>query len=207
VFFTESVRPFAEDILRLAGSAATRGHGALDGACRPMHYQNSLAAEGSTVAALPRTLGQLQTQQAIEETGEQLPRLELGWVFEPLREDPRTPIIMRPAGVDESIPSEVDTSVTPRSVNSLTVCCASRLGRGNSKRRTHSETSSNYLCANGGLEAGGMAPSRARGRPRSEERRDAVLTAAMELMQEDDLRRASFARSIYSDLPRRVDVR
>ena len=30
------------------------------------------AAEGSTVAALHRTLGQLQTQQAIEEPGEQL---------------------------------------------------------------------------------------------------------------------------------------
>ena len=28
-----------------------------------------------------------------------------------------------------------------------------------------------------------MSPSRARGRPRSEERRDAVLKAAMELMQ------------------------
>jgi AcrR family transcriptional regulator len=39
-----------------------------------------------------------------------------------------------------------------------------------------------------------MSPSRARGRPRSEERRDAVLKAAMELMQEDDLRRASVDR-------------
>ena len=39
-----------------------------------------------------------------------------------------------------------------------------------------------------------MTPSRARGRPRSEERRDAVLAAAMELMQEDDLRRASVDR-------------
>src|ERR1700738_2962629 len=39
-----------------------------------------------------------------------------------------------------------------------------------------------------------MTPSRARGRPRSEERRDAVLTAAMELMREDDLRRASIDR-------------
>jgi AcrR family transcriptional regulator len=39
-----------------------------------------------------------------------------------------------------------------------------------------------------------MTPSRARGRPRSEERRDAVLNAAMELMQEDDLRRASVDR-------------
>jgi hypothetical protein len=37
-------------------------------------------------------------------------------------------------------------------------------------------------------------PSRARGRPRSEERRDAVLKAAMELMLEDDLRRASIDR-------------
>ena len=39
-----------------------------------------------------------------------------------------------------------------------------------------------------------MTPSRARGRPRSEESRDAVLKAAMELMQEDDLRRASVDR-------------
>jgi len=39
-----------------------------------------------------------------------------------------------------------------------------------------------------------MTPNRPRGRPRSEERRDAVLTAAMELMQEDDLRRASVDR-------------
>jgi len=39
-----------------------------------------------------------------------------------------------------------------------------------------------------------MTPSRARGRPRSEERRDAVLAAAMELMQEDDLRMASVDR-------------
>jgi len=39
-----------------------------------------------------------------------------------------------------------------------------------------------------------MTPSRGRGRPRSEERRDAVLKAAMELMQEDDLRRASVDR-------------
>ena len=39
-----------------------------------------------------------------------------------------------------------------------------------------------------------MNPSRARGRPRSEERRDAVLKAAMELVQEDDPRRASVDR-------------
>ena len=39
-----------------------------------------------------------------------------------------------------------------------------------------------------------MAPSRARGRPRSEECRDAVLSAALELMREDDLRRASVDR-------------
>src|SRR6202051_1945006 len=39
-----------------------------------------------------------------------------------------------------------------------------------------------------------MNPSRARGRPRSEEHRHAVLNAAMELMQEDDLRRASVDR-------------
>src|SRR4029079_503730 len=39
-----------------------------------------------------------------------------------------------------------------------------------------------------------MTPNRARGRPRSEEHRDAVLTAAMELMQEDDLRKASIDR-------------
>ena len=39
-----------------------------------------------------------------------------------------------------------------------------------------------------------MTPSRGRGRPRSEERRDAVLKAALELLQEDDLRRASVDR-------------
>src|ERR1700692_3958140 len=39
-----------------------------------------------------------------------------------------------------------------------------------------------------------MTPARARGRPRSEKHRDAVLAAAMELMQEDDLRRASIDR-------------
>ena len=39
-----------------------------------------------------------------------------------------------------------------------------------------------------------MIPSRARGRPRSEERRDAVLKAAMQLMGEDDLRKASIDR-------------
>src|ERR1700743_1723334 len=39
-----------------------------------------------------------------------------------------------------------------------------------------------------------MNPSRPRGRPRGEEHRDAVLKATMELMQEDDLRRASIDR-------------
>jgi AcrR family transcriptional regulator len=39
-----------------------------------------------------------------------------------------------------------------------------------------------------------MNPNRARGRPRSQQHRDAVLKAAMELMQEDDLRRASIDR-------------
>jgi AcrR family transcriptional regulator len=39
-----------------------------------------------------------------------------------------------------------------------------------------------------------MTPNRPRGRPRSEEHRDAVLKAAMELMREDDLRRASVDR-------------
>jgi AcrR family transcriptional regulator len=39
-----------------------------------------------------------------------------------------------------------------------------------------------------------MTPRRGRGRPRSEECRDAVLKTAMELMQEDDLRRASVDR-------------
>jgi AcrR family transcriptional regulator len=73
-------------------------------------------------------------------------------------------------------------------------CCTSRWARSNAQGQAHSETSSNYLCTNGGLETGGMTPNRARGRPRSEERRDAVLTAAMELMQEDDLRRASIDR-------------
>jgi AcrR family transcriptional regulator len=44
------------------------------------------------------------------------------------------------------------------------------------------------------VESGAMTPTRGRGRPRSEEHRDAVLKAAMELMQEDDLRRASVDR-------------
>ena len=39
-----------------------------------------------------------------------------------------------------------------------------------------------------------MTPNRPRGRPRSQEHRDAVLKAAMELMREDDLRRASVDR-------------
>jgi AcrR family transcriptional regulator len=39
-----------------------------------------------------------------------------------------------------------------------------------------------------------MTPSRGRGRPRSEECRDAVLKAAMELVQEDDLRKVSVDR-------------
>ena len=39
-----------------------------------------------------------------------------------------------------------------------------------------------------------MTPNRAGGRPRSEEHRDAVLKAATELMQEDDLRIASIDR-------------
>jgi AcrR family transcriptional regulator len=39
-----------------------------------------------------------------------------------------------------------------------------------------------------------MTPNRGRGRPRSEEHRDAVLKAAMELMQEDELRIASVDR-------------
>ena len=34
----------------------------------------------------------------------------------------RTPIIMRPAGVEESMPSVTDTKVTPRPVISLTDC-------------------------------------------------------------------------------------
>src|SRR6201999_3949144 len=73
-------------------------------------------------------------------------------------------------------------------------CCASSLPLGNASGRTHSETSSNYRCANGGEGTGAMNPNRARGRPRSEECRDAVLEAAMELMQEDDLRKASIDR-------------
>ena len=36
--------------------------------------------------------------------------------------DPRTPIIIRPAGVEESIPSVTDTRVMSRSVRSFTVC-------------------------------------------------------------------------------------
>ena len=39
-----------------------------------------------------------------------------------------------------------------------------------------------------------MTPSRGRGRPRSEEHRNAVLKAAMDLMQEDDPRMASVDR-------------
>ena len=39
-----------------------------------------------------------------------------------------------------------------------------------------------------------MTPGRARGRPRSAECRDAVLKAAMELIQEDDLRKVSVDR-------------
>jgi hypothetical protein len=39
-----------------------------------------------------------------------------------------------------------------------------------------------------------MIPCRARRRPHSEEHRDAVLKAAMELMEEDDLCRASIDR-------------
>jgi len=35
-------------------------------------------------------------------------------------------------------------------------CCASRLARDNRARQTHRETSSNYLCTNGGLETGGL---------------------------------------------------
>ena len=35
--------------------------------------------------------------------------------------DPRTPIIIRPAGVEESIPSVSDTSDTPRPLSALTV--------------------------------------------------------------------------------------
>src|ERR1700758_96816 len=73
-------------------------------------------------------------------------------------------------------------------------CCTSRLDHDNATGQTHSGTSSNYLCTNDSQEAGGVTPIRARGRPRSEERRDAVLKATMELMQEDDLRRASVDR-------------
>jgi hypothetical protein len=35
-------------------------------------------------------------------------------------------------------------------------CCASRLARGNAQEQTHSQTSSNYLCTNDGLETGGL---------------------------------------------------
>jgi Bacterial regulatory proteins, tetR family len=78
--------------------------------------------------------------------------------------------------------------------NCTSACCTSRLAGGNAQGRTHSETSSNYLCTNDRQETAGITPSRARGRPRSEERRDAVLKAAMELMQEDELRTASVDR-------------
>jgi Bacterial regulatory proteins, tetR family len=78
--------------------------------------------------------------------------------------------------------------------NCTSACCTSRLARGNAQRQTHSETSSNYRCTNDGQETGAMTPSRAPGTPRSEEHRNAVLKAAMELIQEDDLRRASVDR-------------
>src|ERR1700722_11217375 len=68
------------------------------------------------------------------------------------------------------------------------------LAPGNAHKRTHSGTSSNYRCTNRGWKTGGMTPSRTRGRPRSEEHSDAVLKATMELMQEDDLRKASIDR-------------
>ena len=40
--------------------------------------------------------------------------------------------------------------------NFTSACCTSRLARGNAQGQTHSETSSNYLCANDGLETGGI---------------------------------------------------
>ena len=48
--------------------------------------------------------------------------------------EPSTPITMRPAAVDESIPSVVDTKVTPRSVRSLTVSRMWRVESGCMKR-------------------------------------------------------------------------
>jgi hypothetical protein len=48
-------------------------------------------------------------------------------------------------------------------------CCTSRLAPGNAYKQTHSATSSNSLCTTDGLKTGAMTPSRARGRPRSEE--------------------------------------
>ena len=64
-------------------------------------------------------------------------------------------------------PATTARSSSPPTVGNFTsACCASRLARGNASERTHSDTSSNYLCTNG-----------ARGRPHSEERRDARLTS------------------------------
>ena len=40
--------------------------------------------------------------------------------------------------------------------NCTSACCTCRLARGNAQEQTHSETSSNYLCANDGLETGGI---------------------------------------------------
>jgi hypothetical protein len=40
--------------------------------------------------------------------------------------------------------------------NCTSACCTSRLARGNAQEQTHSETSSNYLCTNDGLETGGL---------------------------------------------------
>jgi hypothetical protein len=43
--------------------------------------------------------------------------------------------------------------------NFTSACCTSRLAGGNAQEQTHSETSSNYLCTNDGLETGRL-PSR-----------------------------------------------
>ena len=40
--------------------------------------------------------------------------------------------------------------------NCTSACCTCRLARGNAQEQTHSETSSNYLCTNDGLETGGI---------------------------------------------------
>jgi hypothetical protein len=66
--------------------------------------------------------------------------------------DPRTPIIIGPAGVDESMPSVADTGVTPRSVRALTVarmCNVLRPSRSNFHTTTVSPSRTYSISAAG----------------------------------------------------------